>query len=122
METFNTELQGEFKYMKIEVATTEKKVVHLEHVAQTMKEVFMDLDKNFDQLQAEVENIDTLVKKKNIKLQGLKEGLEGRDVIAYLVEHFSGWVGSDCGLVITISAATRVGPFKPSLDIHEIFW
>lgn len=60
-------------------------------------------------LQSSAENIENSYKKNNIKLKGLKEGLEGSDLISYLVDLFTASAGLDCELVISISAANHIG-------------
>lgn len=47
--------------------------------------------------------------KTNIRLRGLKEGVEGGNLIGYLTELFTAWAGSDCEVVITIVSAYRIG-------------
>lgn len=41
------------------------------------------------------ENVDNLLRKNYINVRGLKERLEGDNLVAYLVDLFAGWAGSD---------------------------
>lgn len=77
-----------------------------------MKEDLAEFDKDFDNLQMEVENIDISLKNNNITIRELKEGLEGGYLFAYLVDLFSGWVASECELVMSIFAANHIELFK----------
>lgn len=53
------------------------------------------------------ENLDNAQWKNNIKIRGLKEGVEGEGdgLFGCLSELFSGWVGVDCEIVIYISSS-----------------
>lgn len=42
-----------------------------------------------------VENVDNLLRKNYINVRGFKERLEGDNLVAYLVDLFAGWAGSD---------------------------
>lgn len=51
-------------------------------------------------------------RKSNIKVRGLKENIEGVDLVGFLVRLFSGWVGSSSESKIRISTAFQVGVSK----------
>lgn len=67
-----------------------------------------DLGEDVDVLEEVVENLDNSLR----NIRGLKETMEGEDLVHYLVELFSEWARSECGLVINIQAAFRVGIYR----------
>lgn len=52
--------------------------------------------------------------KNNIRICGLKEYVEGKDLAVFLEEHFEGLSGSEAEFVISILFAHRVGPCNKS--------
>lgn len=63
-----------------------------------------------------VENTNNIVKN-NIRLRGLREGKEGEELSQYLEKVFTGCLGADTEIVIQISSAYRLGPFKRTQTI-----
>lgn len=59
---------------------------------------------DLDELEGVAENLDNS-QKNNIKIRGLKEGIEREDLPDYLVELFLGYIGLDCEIVINILTA-----------------
>lgn len=68
-----------------------------------------------------MENLDTLQRKNNMKIRGLKETMEGKNLVRYLVDLFTEWIGSDRGNTVKLLTACRIGAFvlKMCNDIHE---
>lgn len=57
-----------------------------------MKDLEVDVDdigKDFDGLEAIIENLDNVHCKNNLKIRGLKENIEGQDLPGYLIDLFS---------------------------------
>lgn len=80
-----------------------------------LRKASKNLSDDFEDLESVEENLDNFQKKNNIKIRGLKEGVEGEDLPGYLMElFFSAWVGEDCEIVISISSAYRMRFLKPS--------
>lgn len=68
-----------------------------------------DLNEDVNELEEVVEKLDNSLRKNNLKIRGLKEEIEGRDLVRYLTELFTEWVGSDCELEISLLTANWVG-------------
>lgn len=63
------------------------------------------IDSDLGELEDTVENLDNLQRKNNIKLRGLKENIEGTDLVGLLTQLFSGWVASNSDSDIKILTA-----------------
>lgn len=77
----------------------------------TFKTLVKDLDQCDNELldlQVNVENIDNQVRKNNICLKGLKEGVEWDRLKTYLEELFTGYARSDSSVEIKIVQASRI--------------
>lgn len=91
-------------------------------IEKTCKDVSVDFDylcDDCDELEGVVENMDNAQRRDNIKLRGVKKGVEGRDLVKYLGELFSGWNGSDCKPNINIALVFCIGSFKGGKDIPD---
>lgn len=64
---------------------------------------------DFDDLEQTVENVDNSLRKNNIRLKGVKEGMEGKDSRQFLEEVFTACLGSESEVVVQIDSAYRVG-------------
>lgn len=62
-----------------------------------------------------MENIENVLKKNNIKTGGLKEGMEGTNLMGYLVDLLDDCIGSDSELAINILSAYHIGFSKTLL-------
>lgn len=65
-----------------------------------------------DNLETTVENLDNAQHKNNLKICGLEETIEGKDLSGYLTDLFTSWVGSECEVELSIMSAYRVKPHK----------
>lgn len=70
------------------------------------------MNRDFDDLEGVVENLDNFQRKNNFKIRGLNEGREGEDLSVYLVELFSSWLGSDFVITVIMSIAYQVGVYR----------
>lgn len=73
-----------------------------------------ELNTTTEDLEANVEHLNNAQWKNNIKIRGLKEGLEGSDSVGFLTELFTGWVGEDSDINISVLTAYRVGSYNSS--------
>lgn len=79
------------------------------------------LDIEVEKLQSLVENTDNSSNKCNICLRGLKERVEGGNLLEYLVDLFTGHLGSDLDISIQIANAYQIGSIrKAQRRPHEI--
>lgn len=76
----------------------------LEYAFQFVVEDVAHLE-DFDDLQTVVENSETLVKRNNLKLRGLKEQADGENLSPYLQDLFTSCIGSDSYVDISLIAA-----------------
>lgn len=73
-------LQAEILVVKQKVIGVEK---HVEVVEGTVKTLEVDMDvtgRGFDTLEATIENLDNSQCRNNVKIHGLKENIEGKDL------------------------------------------
>lgn len=87
-----------------------------------MEEDFDSLNEDFDDLQDTVENLDNSLANNNIRSRGLQEWAESNSLVGYLGELFSGWVGSECKLVINISIAPHYEFSEVHKNTQERLW
>lgn len=59
-----------------------------------------------------MENVDNSLRRNNIHLKGIKEGVEGNDHKQFLEEIFAACLGSECDVVIQIVSGLGVGSSK----------
>lgn len=64
---------------------------------------------DFEELEQTVESVDNNLRKSNIRLKGVKGGVEGKDLKQFLEEVFTACLGSDCDVVVQIDSAFYVG-------------
>lgn len=95
--------------MKEEVLIVKKGSGTLEKGLNTLGEDLEQLEDNFEELQQTVENIDNNLRKNNIRIKGVKEGVEGNDLKSLLKEVFSACLGTDWDISLQISSAFQVG-------------
>lgn len=83
-----------------------------EGTVKDLEEEAIDCSEELDELEAEVDNLDSTQCKNNLKFRGLKEGAEGKYLVGYLTELFSGWVGADSEMDISIITVYCIGLFR----------
>lgn len=64
------------------------------------------------EIQSNIENLVNSLRKNNIRLQDLKEGLEGDNLIQYLKKRFTDCLGADSDIIIWIVAAYQICSLK----------
>lgn len=74
--------------------------------------MFDELDVDIEEIQSAVENIDNVAKKNNIRLHGVKEGIEGSELQQFLEEIFTSCLGAEAQVEIRISSAYCLGILK----------
>lgn len=60
------------------------------------------------------ENLDHGQRKNSIKIRGLREGVDGGDLMVFFTELFTAWI-EVCDVAVSIIAAYRIGLEKKSL-------
>lgn len=68
----------------------------------TLEHDFDQLNAEFGDLQSNIENKENSLRKNNTKLQCLKEGIEGENLVHYLEELFMGYLGANWNINIQI--------------------
>lgn len=104
-------LEPEVKDLKQQTATLEERVDNSVGKLQSLDDEVFDLHEETGELEELVERLDNLQRNHNLKIRGLKEGHEGKD-LGFLIELFTGWAGSDCDIEIRLLAAYRIGKFR----------
>lgn len=67
-----------------------------------------------DDLDTTVERLYNAEWKNNIKIRGLKEGVEGSDLVGFLTGLFTSWAGAKSKISITVTPAYQIGTYKIS--------
>lgn len=108
------QIQGDIRAVNHKVAIREKKSLILDSTLKELEECIRDIDEDLEALEPTVENVDNLQRKNKIKVRGLREEIEGKDLVGFLAKLFSDWVGINSGFVVSILAAFLVGAYKDS--------
>lgn len=93
------------------ILVLEEHVKQLESALKQVERDYLDLADELDETRRSAENTENILKK-NIRLWGLKEKVEGDNFVQYLQDLFTGCVGADCGLVISFNFAFGVGKYS----------
>lgn len=95
-----------------QVEGSEGEISKVEQLAKTLDTDLENFNEDFDALQTTTESIDNSLRKNNIRLRGLQEGVEGDALTGHLTELFTAWAGSECEIVISIISAYPMGISK----------
>lgn len=103
-----TQTQKKVQEVRHEVEQVTLKTVKLGVNVKSLGEDVEQLEDDFDELQQALENIDdNNMRRNNIQLKGLKEGVEGNDLKVFLQEIFTASLGADSEIVIRICLPGR---------------
>lgn len=89
----------------------------MEGMEGSVKDLEAELDvigRGFDNLEATVENLNNFQRKNILRIRGLKENIEGKNLSGYGVDLFSSWLSSEFEIERSISSASRVGIYRPT--------
>lgn len=95
-----------------QLVVLETKLGKLDSANQALDEEVGELNTTVEDLEASLERLDNAQWKNNIKIRGLKEGLEGLGLVGFLMEQFTGWVGADSDINTGVLTAYRVGSYN----------
>lgn len=70
-----------------------------------LRDDYGEVTEGLKDLETVVEKLDNAQRKNNVKLRGLKEGAEGKDLVGFLTELFTAWAGAESEAVISIETA-----------------
>lgn len=105
-------LQGEVPSVKQRFVLLEEKTTGVEKMCKDLGIAFNYMTEDFDELEGVMKNLDNSQRGSNIKLRGLKEGVEGEDLPGYLTGLFSSWIRADQETRVTIVTAFCIGFYK----------
>lgn len=100
--------------VQLEVQQVSAETGKLKVKVQSLEDDVEQVEGDFDELQLTLESIDNNLRRNNIWLQGLKEGVEENGLRQFFEEVFIASLGADCDTTIQISSTFRVGVRKSS--------
>lgn len=112
IESLTSQLQTAMDAMNGKVDRLERRFSNVEQLTKQIDDDLEDFNEDFEALQLTTENTDYSLSKYNIKLRGLKEGLEGEDLKGYITHLVTAWAGSDCEIGISITSAYQIGTLR----------
>lgn len=110
------------------VAALESQVSRVVGTSKTMQDGYLGVTEDLQELETIVEKIDNAHSRNNVKLRGLREGVEVKDLVGFLTEFFTGWAGTNSDIDINIEAAYWVGilrtpaKFPRNIIIKFTYW
>lgn len=87
-ERVSEQLQTDIRILKLQSQFSEAKGRFFENVINLHEQDMQDISDNLEGVEEIVENLDNTQRKNNIKLKGLKEGTEEKNLLAFLTELF----------------------------------
>lgn len=105
----NQQLPKDVVTLTQEFSSVDKATKTLEEGFQLMEVDFTDFNREFDNAQSSIENLDNLSRKNNLRLCRLHKFVEGQDLKAFIEHMLSDLDGPNATTQVSVQTTYRVG-------------
>lgn len=88
LEKTSHQTQGEIRVLKLKLDANDDKRKNLETSVQKQAHELQEINEDLEEIEETIESVDNNLRKNNIKLRGLPEGAEGKNLVVFSIRTF----------------------------------